>query len=78
VRDVLPHNRRQRALSLTAAGQRLLDASVPATQRLRERLLAPLSPAEQDTFMALLAKLVQENNTHSRAPLLAQPPQATQ
>src|SRR5438094_711555 len=28
-RKVLPHNRRQRALTVTAAGQRLLDASSP-------------------------------------------------
>lgn len=68
-RRVLPHNRRQRALSITAAGQALLDGLVPGAQRLRERLLDPLSEQEQQVFMTLLAKLVHENNDQSRAPL---------
>lgn len=68
-RRVIPHNRRQRALSITQTGQALLDALVPGAQRLRERLLEPLSVQEQQVFMALLAKLVHENNEQSRAPL---------
>ncbi|WP_323141572.1 MarR family winged helix-turn-helix transcriptional regulator [Massilia phyllosphaerae] len=68
-RKVIPHNRRQRALTITAAGMRLLDTLVPGAQRLRQRLLDPLSPEEQAQFMALLAKLVNENNDQSRAPL---------
>jgi DNA-binding MarR family transcriptional regulator len=68
-RKVIPHNRRQRALTITAEGTRLLDTLVPGAQRLRQRLLDPLSPEEQAQFMALLAKLVNENNDQSRAPL---------
>jgi DNA-binding MarR family transcriptional regulator len=68
-RKVIPHNRRQRALTITVEGARLLDALVPGTQRLRQRLLAPLSAEEQTQFMTLLAKLVNENNDQSRAPL---------
>lgn len=68
-RKVIPHNRRQRALTITAAGTRLLDTLVPGAQRLRQRLLDPLSPEEQAQFMALLGKLVNENNDQSRAPL---------
>jgi len=68
-RKVIPHNRRQRALTITAAGTRLLDTLVPGAQRLRQRLLDPLNPEEQAQFMALLAKLVNENNDQSRAPL---------
>jgi DNA-binding MarR family transcriptional regulator len=67
-RKVLPHNRRQRALTITAAGERLLKDLVPAAQRLRQRLLGPLSADEQQQFMQLLTKLVQENNDQSRAP----------
>jgi DNA-binding MarR family transcriptional regulator len=67
-RKVLPHNRRQRALTITAAGARLLEDLVPGAQRLRQRLLEPLSAAEQQQFMQLLTKLVQENNEQSRAP----------
>lgn len=68
-RKVIPHNRRQRALTITAEGACLLQALEPGAQRLRERLLAPLSGQEQEVFMALLAKLVNENNEQSRAPL---------
>jgi DNA-binding MarR family transcriptional regulator len=67
-RKVLPHNRRQRALTITVAGQRLLQDLVPGAQRLRQRLLAPLSADEQQQFMQLLTKLVKENNEQSRAP----------
>ena len=68
-RKVLPHNRRQRALTITAAGTRLLQGLVPGAQRLRDRLLAPLDAQEREQFMALLGKLVRENNDQSRAPL---------
>lgn len=68
-RKVIPHNRRQRALTITPAGTRLLDNLVAGAQRLRERLLEPLHPDEQAQFMALLAKLVEGNNERSRAPL---------
>lgn len=68
-RKVIPHNRRQRALTITAEGSRLLNAMEPAAQRLRDRLLAPLSAQEQELFMGLLTRLVNENNEQSRAPL---------
>jgi DNA-binding MarR family transcriptional regulator len=68
-RKIIPHNRRQRALTITPAGTRLLDELVPAAQRIRQRLLAPLSADEQSQFMQLLGKLVRENNEQSRAPL---------
>lgn len=68
-RKVIPHNRRQRALTITPEGEQLLASLVPATRRLRERLLAPLSASEQQQFMALLDRLVRDNNEQSRAPL---------
>ena len=68
-RKVIPTNRRQRALTLTRAGEQQLADMIPGAQRLRRRLLAPLSGPEQLQFMALLTKLVQENNEQSRAPL---------
>lgn len=73
-RQVIPHNRRQRALFITPAGEQLLADLAPAVQRLRQRLLAPLAPAEQEQFMALLDKLVQANNQQSRAPLATASP----
>jgi DNA-binding MarR family transcriptional regulator len=68
-RKVIPHNRRQRALTITREGQGLLDGLEAGAQRLRQRLLAPLSEQEQVLFMDLLARLVRENNEQSRAPL---------
>ena len=68
-RKVIPHNRRQRALTITPEGARLLGALEAGAQRLRQRLLAPLSPSEQAQFMGLLEKLVKGNNEQSRAPL---------
>lgn len=70
-RQVIPHNRRQRALSITEAGEQMLADMMPALLRLRQRLLAPLTQDEQQQFMALLDKLVQGNNEQSRAPLAA-------
>jgi DNA-binding MarR family transcriptional regulator len=67
-RKILPHNRRQRALTITAQGERVLASLVPGARRLRERLLAPLTQDEQRQFMDLLTKLVNENNEQSRAP----------
>lgn len=69
VRQVIPHNRRRRALSVTPAGQALLLGLQPAAQRLRDRLLSPLDANEQELFMQLLDKLVCGNNTESRAPI---------
>ncbi|MYM88679.1 MarR family transcriptional regulator [Rugamonas sp. FT82W] len=73
-RTVIPTNRRQRALTITGAGEQLLSDLIPGSQRLRRRLLAPLTSAEQLQFMALLTKLVQENNEQSRAPLSSAAP----
>lgn len=75
-RKVIPTNRRQRALTITEAGERLLADMIPGAQRLRRRILAPLTGAEQLQFMELLTKLVQANNEHSRAPLAARAPRS--
>ncbi|WP_050480103.1 MarR family winged helix-turn-helix transcriptional regulator [Herbaspirillum rhizosphaerae] len=69
MRKVIPHNRRQRALNITPAGEQMLSDLIPAAQRLRKRLLSPLEADEQEQFMQLLDKLVRGNNTESRAPL---------
>ena len=72
-RKIIPHNRRQRALTITPNGARLLESLEVGALRLRERLLAPLTAAEQRQFMELLARLVRENNEQSRAPLALPP-----
>ena len=62
-------DRRQKLLSLTGEGQRVLDAVEPAVERSQARILAPLTPEERATFVALLERVVDENNDASRAPL---------
>lgn len=62
-------DRRTKALSITAAGRRLIgdiEPAVAATQRL---ILAPLKPGERAAFMRMLKHLVHLNNEFSRAPL---------
>ncbi|MDT7836155.1 MarR family winged helix-turn-helix transcriptional regulator [Aquabacterium sp. OR-4] len=71
LREVLP--RRQRALSLTAEGQAVLDRLVPALHAMNSQMLAGLDTAERAEFMRLLGKFVQLNNAQSRAPLRASP-----
>lgn len=61
-------DRRQKLLSLTDEGRRVLAAVEPAVERTQQRILAPLSPDESRIFVALLEKLVDENNEASRAP----------
>jgi DNA-binding MarR family transcriptional regulator len=56
-RELLP--RRQRALSLTPAGEAVLRAMLPHVRPMYEALLAPLSAAQREQFVQLLRKLVQ-------------------
>lgn len=55
-REMLP--RRQRSLSLTAEGQAVLDHMLPQVNAMYQRLLAPLTPAEQAELLRLLGKLL--------------------
>jgi len=61
-------DRRQKLLSLTEEGERVLASVEPAVERTQRRILGPLSPEECATFMALLERIVDENNEASRAP----------
>ena len=64
----IPADRRVRLLTLTSAGQALLDAVMAPMQRAQARMLAPLPPAERSVFMRMLRQLVEANNALSRAP----------
>lgn len=70
-RRVDPNNRRQRQLELTAAGRDLLRQANDAIGRLHVRIFENFTDEEESVFMALLQKLVDVNNHHSRAPLLS-------
>jgi DNA-binding MarR family transcriptional regulator len=63
-------NLRVKVLNLTDDGEALLAKSASAVAAVQRRLLAPLTAAEQASFLRLLSKLVEVNNTHSRAPVL--------
>ena len=61
-------DRRTKVLTLTAAGEAAVAAMSPDVESVQKRLLEPLDPSERETFMGLLAKLVDINNVLSRAP----------
>ena len=65
------HNQRIKQLFIAPAGSALLDAARHKIDKVQERILAPLNARERGTFMDLLARLVDINNSYSRAPLRA-------
>jgi len=67
-RRVSPQDRRVRQLFVTASGRRLLQDVHASVVRTQERILAPLSAKEQQTFLRMLKTLVEANNEASRAP----------
>ena len=62
-------DRRTNHLNLTARGREVVRQIQPMLDRSDQRILAPLSTADQRKFMELLTQLVQVNNEYSRAPL---------
>ena len=66
-RKVSPDDKRVRLLSVTPAGKKLLEGVMPAILRAQERMLAPLPKAERPKFIAMVKRIVEENNAWSRA-----------
>ncbi len=66
-------DRRTKCLYITDAGKTLLAEMTASVQAANDRMLAPLKPADRATFMELLARLVDINNAHSRAPMRRTP-----
>lgn len=64
------HNQRIKQLYILPAGAKLLDMTRSHIERVNHRILAPLEPKERDQFMSYLARLVDLNNSLSRAPLV--------
>ncbi|MFD1109018.1 MarR family winged helix-turn-helix transcriptional regulator [Pseudoroseomonas ludipueritiae] len=62
-------DRRRHVLTLTAAGEELLQQIGPATERAWRRLLAPLSGAEAAALAALLDRLLSYHDALIRVPL---------
>lgn len=51
-------DRRRKHVSLTPRGRRLLAALEPVLERIQDRILEPLAPAERATFARMLKELV--------------------
>jgi DNA-binding MarR family transcriptional regulator len=67
------NNRRTKQAFVTPAGTRLLNMGAKLIRQAEERILKVLSGSEQRQFMQQLVKLVDVNNTLSRAPLRMPP-----
>ena len=61
-----PHDRRTRLVFLTKPGKSVVVSLRADMARAQERMLAPLKPAQRETFMTLLSTLVEANNQYSR------------
>ena len=68
-RESDPEDRRRKRLALTSEGRACLKRSIPAVEAAQTRILAPLEPVEKAELCRLLAKLVEQNNEASRAPM---------
>jgi DNA-binding MarR family transcriptional regulator len=68
-RRVNPLDRRSRQAVITSVGLQTMGRLQDGMMRAQQRLLAPLSPPQQKTFMKLLSTLVEANNKYSRASL---------
>lgn len=62
-------DRRAKELTLTAEGSALLARARPHVEAVQPEILAGLTEAERDTFLALLRKATMAGNDLSRAPL---------
>ena len=62
-------DKRNKELFLTAKGAGVLRRAQPLAWEIQDRILAPLLAKEREEFLRLLAKLVENNNSLSRAPL---------
>lgn len=67
-RNAAPDDRRVRRLTVTTAGTRMLEKVMPHVLQAQRRILAPLSASEQARFLELLGRLIEANNSASRAP----------
>lgn len=59
---------RQKRLSATADGQRMVIGALPRVRRMRDRILGGLNEQERGQFLSILKVFVTKNNEQSRAP----------
>ena len=68
-RAVGARDRRRASLTLTRAGERMLDRLAEPAQRAQTRVLSAFTPAERAQFLGLLEKFIAKFNDESRVPL---------
>ena len=68
-REPDPADRRAKLASLTPKGRQLTSRMFASMQRAQDRLLAPLSQKERDSFMTTLVRLIEANNAYGRTML---------
>ena len=61
LRSASPHDKRIKLLQISPAGSKVLDEVQPDVQRVQQRLLAPLPPADRIEMMRMLAQLVRRH-----------------
>ena len=67
-RRMNPNDRRSRQSMITEEGFRAMKTLQQGMITAQNRLLAPLSPKNQEVFVKLLTTMVEGNNEYSRAP----------
>lgn len=68
-RRINPEDKRSRQAAVTPKGAAIMTELQESMARAQKRLLQPLSPRDQKTFMSLLTELVEANNQYGRAAL---------
>lgn len=68
-RTVSAQDRRLLSLRLTTDGEQVINSTIEGVHRIKKKMLSPMTPAEQKTFIQLLRKFVSLHNEVSRAPL---------
>lgn len=69
IRTTSPDDRRMKLVAVTPAGAALVREMRPAMQAAQDRMMAPLQPEERKFFMDALCRMIEANNSASRAPM---------
>ena len=70
IRRVDPTDKRSRLLRIEPAGRDVLKKMLPGVHKTQAELMGPLSAKEQETFVALMQKLLAAHNDSLRVPLI--------
>ncbi len=68
-REVSDRDRRSKLIHATPDGRDLVGRAMSAVESVQQRIVAPLTPRERRSLVAILEKLPDGNNQHSRAPI---------